>query len=65
MRVYTFVGSNPFGGIMYVPLGDFRCEKLNVHCSTKCDETFYNKVKSRFINKKGKTFIALLLNYYA
>jgi hypothetical protein len=26
---------------------------LNACYSTKCDETFYNKIKSRFVNKKG------------
>jgi len=50
---------------MHVSLGDFRYEKLNAPCSAKWDETFYNKVKSRFVNKKGETFIVLLLNYYA
>ncbi len=36
-----------------VPTSDFRCEKLNAHCYAKCNETFYNKTKLRFINKKG------------
>jgi hypothetical protein len=34
-------------------LGDPWYEKLNACYSTKCDETFYNKIKSRFVNKKG------------
>jgi len=50
---------------MDMPLGDLRYEKLNAQCSAKCNETFCNKVKLRFINKKGEIFIVLLLNYYA
>jgi hypothetical protein len=29
---------------------------LNVRYSAKCDETFYNKIKSRFVNKKRWIF---------
>jgi hypothetical protein len=60
MWVYKFVGLNPFGNITDVPPGDPWYEKLNVHCSAKCNETFYNKVKLKFINKKGERFFVLL-----
>jgi hypothetical protein len=43
MRVYKFIKLNPFGSIMDLILGDLHYAKLNVCCSTKCDETFCNK----------------------
>ncbi len=52
MRVYKYEELNPFSNITNVPLGDPWYGKLNVCCSTKCDETFCNKVESRFVNKK-------------
>jgi hypothetical protein len=53
MRIYKFLELNPFGSITDVALGDPRYEKLNACCSAKCNETFYNKIKLRFVNKKG------------
>ncbi len=52
MWVYKFVELNPFDCIMDVPPIDLQYEKLNARCSAKCNETFCNKVKSRFVNKK-------------
>jgi hypothetical protein len=63
-QVYKFVELNPFGCITDVPLGDRQYEKLNASYFVKCDETFYNKVKSRYVNKKRWNiycFIAKLL----
>jgi len=40
MWVYKFVELNPFGNIMDMPLGDPQYEKLNAHCSAKCNEIF-------------------------
>jgi hypothetical protein len=37
---------------MHVPPIDLQYEKLNACCSAKNDETFCNKVKSKFVNKK-------------
>ncbi len=51
MQVYKFVELNPFGSITNVPPDDPQYEKLNAHCSMKCDETICNKVKSKFVNK--------------
>ncbi len=51
MYVYKFVELNPFGSITNVPPDDPQYEKLNAHCSMKCDETICNKVKSKFVNK--------------
>ncbi len=50
--VYKFVELNPFDSIMDMHRNDPRYEKLNGRCSTKYNETFCNKVKSRFVNKK-------------
>lgn len=47
-----FVELNPFDSITNVPPNDPHYEKLNGRCSMKCDETFCNKIKLRFINKK-------------
>ncbi len=44
MQVYKFVELNPFGSIIDVLPGDSRYEKLNVHCSTKCNEIFVTKL---------------------
>jgi len=44
MHVYKFVDLNPFGSFMNVAFGDPWYEKLNVHCSAKCDETFIIKL---------------------
>jgi hypothetical protein len=52
MWVYKFVKLNPFDSIMNVPPSDPQYEKLNACCFAKCDETFCNKIKSRFVNKK-------------
>jgi hypothetical protein len=52
MRVYKFIELNPFGSIIDMAFGDPQYEKLNVRCFVKCNKTFYNKVQSRFINKK-------------
>ncbi len=52
LQVYKFVKLNPFNSITNVPFGDLRYEKLNACCSAKCDETFCNKVKLRFVDKK-------------
>jgi hypothetical protein len=52
MWVYNFLGLYPFDNIMDMPTGNPQYEKLNVRYSAKCDETFYNKIKSRFVNKK-------------
>jgi hypothetical protein len=52
MWVYNFLGLYPFNNIMDMPTGNPQYEKLNVRYSAKCDETFYNKIKSRFVNKK-------------
>jgi hypothetical protein len=65
MQVYKFVELNALGNITNVPPDDPQYEKLNGFFLVKCDETFCNKVKSRFVNKKVETFITLLLNYYA
>jgi hypothetical protein len=52
MWVYKFVELNPFGSITNLPPSDPHYEKLNAHCSMKCDETICNKVKYKFVNKK-------------
>jgi hypothetical protein len=52
MQVYKFVELNPFGSIMKVPLGGPWYEKLNVCRFAKCNETFCNKIKLEFVNKK-------------
>ncbi len=52
MQVYKFVELNPFSSITKVPLGDPWYLKLNVCCFAKCDETFCNKVKLKFVTKK-------------
>jgi hypothetical protein len=52
MQVYKFVKLNPFNSIIDVPPNDPWYLKLNVCCSAKCDGTFCNKVKLKFINKK-------------
>jgi hypothetical protein len=52
MRVYKFVKLNHFGGITNVLLDDPWYAKLITPCSAKCDDTFYNKVKLRCLNKK-------------
>jgi hypothetical protein len=66
MQVYKFVELNPFGSIVNVLLDDIRYAKLNACCFVKCDEFLCNRVKLRFVNKKGmKYFICLLLNHYA
>jgi hypothetical protein len=51
MRVYKFVELNPIGSIIDVLLDDHQYAKLIAFCSTKCDETFCNRVKSRSVNK--------------
>ncbi len=50
MWVYKFVELNPFSSIMDVPPNDPWYLKLNVYCSAKCDETFFNKIKLKFVN---------------
>jgi hypothetical protein len=52
MWVYKFVKLNPFGSISDVLPNDPWYEKLITFCSTKCDETLFNTMKSRSINKK-------------
>jgi hypothetical protein len=52
MQVYKFVKLNPFGIIIDVLPNDLQYEKLIVPCFEECDETFCNKVKSRYLNKK-------------
>jgi hypothetical protein len=64
MRVYKFVGLNPFGNITNVLPDDFRYVKLIDLCSAECDEMFSNKVKSRSLNKEMNYFIYLLWNHY-
>ncbi len=52
MWVYKFVELNPFSSTTDMPPNDPRYENLNARCYVKCDETFCNKVKSKFVNKK-------------
>jgi hypothetical protein len=52
MWVYKFVNLNPFGSIIDVLPDDLRYAKLIAFCFVECDETFYNKVKSKSLNKK-------------
>jgi hypothetical protein len=52
MQVYKFIELNIFGSITYVLPDDLQYAKLIASCFTKCDETFCNKVKLRFLNKK-------------
>jgi hypothetical protein len=66
MQVYKIFKLNPFGSIANVLPDDVWYAKLNACCFAKCDAFFCNRVKSRFVNKKGmKYFICLLLNHYA
>jgi hypothetical protein len=55
MQVYKFVELNPFSSITNVLPDDPWYTKLIAFCSTKCDETFCNKVKLRYVNKKKLT----------
>ncbi len=52
MRVYKFVELNHFGSITNVLPDDPKYAKLITLCSIECDETFYNKVTLRSLNKK-------------
>ncbi len=52
MWVYKFVELNPFGNIIDVLPDDLWYAKLIALYSAKCDEMFYNKVKSKSLNKK-------------
>jgi len=51
MQVYKFVKLNPFGNVTDVFPDDPWYAKLITHYYAKCDETFYNKVKLRCLNK--------------
>jgi hypothetical protein len=52
MRVHKYVELNHFGSITNVLLDDPKYAKLITLCSIECDETFYNKVTLRSLNKK-------------
>ncbi len=61
MWVYKFVELNPFGSITDLLPNDPWYVKLIAPCSTKCDEIFCNKVKSKSQNKKR--WIVLFIYY--
>jgi hypothetical protein len=61
MQVYKFIELNSFGSITYVLPNDLGYAKLIASCSVKCDETFFNIVKPRYLNKKRWT---ILFIYY-
>jgi hypothetical protein len=52
MWVYKFVELNPFRSIIDVLPDDLWYAKLITLCSTKCDETFCNRMKLGTLNKK-------------
>jgi hypothetical protein len=52
MRVYKFVELNLFGIIKDVLPNDLWYAKLIAPCFVECDETFCNRVKMKFLNKK-------------
>jgi hypothetical protein len=52
MWVYKFVELNNFGSITNVLPNDPWCAELITLCFAECDETFCNRMKSRFLNKK-------------
>jgi hypothetical protein len=52
MHVYKLVELHTFDTITNVLPNEPRYEKLDACCSIKCDETYCNKMKSKFVNKK-------------
>ncbi len=61
MWVYKFVELNPFGNIIDVLPDDLWYAKLIALYSAKCDEMFYNKVKSKSLNKKRWTIYLFIV----
>jgi len=53
MQVCKFVECNPFGRIENVFPFDHWYEKLAEPCSSKCNDIFCNRMKSKPINKKN------------
>ncbi len=52
MQVYKFVKCNPFKRIRHVFPFNLQYEKLAKPCSSKCNDKFCNRMKSKLANKK-------------